>query len=137
MSNHIGERYRCADPDCGCEVEIKRPCGLSEIGEPEPASRPIGSSPELSPRPSTVSVPRQNHGLLEGAGERGRDYGSPKFEEGTRGPFRTDEGSGDTSTATEISTTIGIELGSLICFCGTPMELASSRARSAGAGGMS
>jgi hypothetical protein len=134
MSNQIGERYRCTDPDCGCEVEIKRPCGVSEIAEPEPGLRPIGSSPELDVPPSSVSIPRQNYGLQEGAGERGSNYGSPKLEEGTRGPFRSDEDSDEISTATDIDSTVGIDLGSLICFCGTPMELSSSRSRSATAG---
>jgi hypothetical protein len=135
MSNQIGERYRCTDPDCGCEVEIKRPCGVSEIAESEPAPRrPIGSSPELNTPPSSVSIPRTNYGLQEGAGERSSDYGSPKIEEEGRGPFRSEEGVDETATATEMSSTVGVDLGSLICFCGSPMELSSSRSRSAAAG---
>jgi hypothetical protein len=134
MSNQIGERYRCTDPDCGCEVEIKRPCGVSEIREPERELRPIGSSAELNTPPSAVSIPRQDYGLQEGAGARGSDYGSPKIDEEGRGPFRDDEDSDEISTATEISSTVGIDTGNLICFCGTPMELSSSRSRAAGAG---
>src|ERR1700753_3450921 len=25
MSNRSGDLYRCSDPDCGCEVEVRRP----------------------------------------------------------------------------------------------------------------
>jgi hypothetical protein len=135
MSQQIGERYRCSDPDCGCEVEIKRPSTMSAIVEEPPRTqRPIGSSPELSARPSTVSVPREDFSLQEGAGQRGSSYGSPKVEEGTRGPFRTDEGAEDTATATETVSTTAIDMGNLICFCGSPMELASGRSMSARAG---
>jgi hypothetical protein len=28
MSNQIGDRYTCSDPNCGCEVVIESPCGL-------------------------------------------------------------------------------------------------------------
>jgi len=134
MSNQIGERYRCTDPDCGCEVEITRPCGVSDVSRPEPERRPIGSSPELSTPPSSVSVPRQDSILQEGAGERRSNYGSPKIDEEGRGPFRYDEDSDEPSTVTEASSTVGIDPGGLICFCGSPMELASFRSRAAAAG---
>src|SRR5437868_10172317 len=28
MSNQIGDRYTCSDPNCGCEVKISRPCSM-------------------------------------------------------------------------------------------------------------
>src|SRR5207302_11515925 len=28
MSNQIGDRYTCSDPNCGCEVTISRPCSM-------------------------------------------------------------------------------------------------------------
>ncbi len=27
MSNRRGDRYTCTDPNCGCEIEVKAPCG--------------------------------------------------------------------------------------------------------------
>jgi len=38
MSNQIGDRYTCSDPNCGCEIEVKSPCnmfdGRSASGNP-------------------------------------------------------------------------------------------------------
>ncbi len=28
MSNQTGDRYSCSDPNCGCEIEIQRPCNM-------------------------------------------------------------------------------------------------------------
>jgi hypothetical protein len=30
MSNQTGDRYTCSDPECGCEIEVKRPCNAFE-----------------------------------------------------------------------------------------------------------
>jgi hypothetical protein len=32
MSNRSGDLYRCADPDCGCEVELRRPSDAVSSG---------------------------------------------------------------------------------------------------------
>ncbi|MGA8035364.1 MAG: hypothetical protein WB985_05275 [Candidatus Acidiferrales bacterium] len=29
MSNQTGDRYQCLDPNCGCELEVKRPCATA------------------------------------------------------------------------------------------------------------
>jgi hypothetical protein len=133
MANRIGEIYRCSDPDCGCEVEILRPCGL-EDSDPSETRRRSGGSSELSTPPSAVTTPRVGPGLEEGAGERTGSYGSPRFEQEIRGPFRADDGLGGTTTAIETGTPLVAALGSLICFCGNPMSLATVRSRSARAG---
>jgi hypothetical protein len=28
MSNQTGDRYSCSNPNCGCQLEIQRPCGM-------------------------------------------------------------------------------------------------------------
>ena len=35
MKANRGERYTCTDPDCGCEVEIIKPCSaqMEEVDE--------------------------------------------------------------------------------------------------------
>lgn len=40
MSNQVGDRYVCSDPNCGCEVEIERPCsmGSAEVDVSESSS---------------------------------------------------------------------------------------------------
>jgi hypothetical protein len=87
--------------------------------------------------PSQVNEPRVGSSLLEGAGERSGDYGSPKFEEEGRGPFRTEENlDGVVEDAGKSSTSRG-GLFTLTCFCGHPMILSGARSTSARAGGTS
>jgi hypothetical protein len=30
MSNQVGDRYACADPNCGCEIEVKSACAAGQ-----------------------------------------------------------------------------------------------------------
>ena len=30
MSNQVGDRYKCADPNCGCEIEVKAACAAGQ-----------------------------------------------------------------------------------------------------------
>ena len=132
MSNLIGERYQCSDPDCGCEIEILRPCRmLDEALDSQSGSRTRLSSSELSTPPSEVAIPRERPGLEEGAGERPGAYGSPKFEAQSRGPFREEEGLRSESGDGKASSSAINAYGVLTCFCGNPMKLSSSRLSSA------
>jgi hypothetical protein len=137
MANSIGDRYTCSDTTCGCEIEVLHP---SSKGEGEARSevrvrRPIIS--DLMVPPSQVNEPREGSSLLEGAGERSADYGSPKFEEEGRGPFRTEENlDGVVEDAGKSSTSRGGTF-TLTCFCGHPMILSGARSTSARAGGTS
>ena len=47
MSNQIGDRYTCSDPNCGCEIELKKPCNMTEIAG---ASEKEGDTERLTPR---------------------------------------------------------------------------------------
>lgn len=133
MGNQIGEHYVCSDASCGCEVEILKPCPM--VGEERrvETGRRVAISSELSTPPSAVNEPRINPGLQEGAGERGV-YGSPKFEEGGRGPFRSEEVEETAELPGRASSRTRITAGDLTCFCGSPMILLSSRSTSARAG---
>lgn len=136
MANQIGDRYVCLDTRCGCEVEIVRPCQMLELKEERQTehARRLALSSELSTPPSAVNEPRIDAGLQEGAGERAGTYGSPKLEEGTRGPFRSEEElEGIDSPAGEASSA-RMRADAPSCFCGSPMILSKSRSSSAGAG---
>jgi hypothetical protein len=137
MANSIGDRYTCSDTSCGCEIEVQRPSSKLE-GEAKSevrVRRPISS--DLMVPPSQVNEPRVGSSLLEGAGERGSDYGSPKFDEEGRGPFRTEENlEGVVEDAGKSSTSRGGTF-TLTCFCGHPMILSGARSTSARAGGTS
>jgi len=135
MANQIGDRYVCSDARCGCEVEVLRPCQRleSEGGGQMDRARRLALSSELSTPPSAVNEPRIDAGLQEGAGERGGTYGSPKLEEGTRGPFRSEEELEAIDSPAGESSSARMRAAAPSCFCGSPMIL-SSRASSAGAG---
>ena len=30
MSNQVGDRYICSDPNCGCEIEVKSACAAGQ-----------------------------------------------------------------------------------------------------------
>lgn len=41
MSNQIGDRYTCSDPNCGCEIEVKHPCNMTDVtGDSEEVEEP-------------------------------------------------------------------------------------------------
>lgn len=134
MANQMGDRYVCSDASCGCEVEIRKPCQLLREERHFDSARRAAISSELSTPPSAVNEPRISAGLQEGAGERGGTYGSPKLEEGTRGPFRSEEELEGIDSPAGKSSTARMQAGVLRCLCGSPMVLSSSRSSSAGAG---
>ena len=136
MANQIGDRYVCSDARCGCEVEIVRPCQKLEPGEERQTERArrLALSSELSTPPSAVNEPRVNAGLQEGAGERGGPYGSPKLEEGGRGPFRSEEDLEGIDSHADEASSVRMLAGGPSCFCGSPMILSRPRSSSAGAG---
>jgi hypothetical protein len=135
MANSIGDRYTCSDPNCGCEIEVLRPSSTVEgQARNEVAIRRAIASDLMVP-PSQVNEPRESSSLVEGAGVRSGSYGSPKFDEEGRGPFRTEEDldgvvedAGKTSTRRPGPVT-------LTCLCGNPMKLSGARSTSARAGG--
>jgi len=56
MKANPGERYTCTDPDCGCEIQIIRPCNAA-IEDPEEdatLSCFCGSEMELAGRSSAA-----------------------------------------------------------------------------------
>ena len=126
MSNRIGDLYSCTDPNCGCEVEIQRPCGasspdeeVSEIGtgsvrRSEFRSEPVSTTGDFGDQGATGEGTFGGSGLGDrSATASGRyDTESTRLREGTGNGGRT-----------------------LTCFCGSEMHEvgASRRARATGA----
>jgi hypothetical protein len=108
MSNQVGDRYVCSDPNCGCEVEIERPCSMNSAEVDVSESSSVKTRDFRAQPTSTV-----------------RDYGS-----GTVGKTGVGDRSATASNRYKTETTRIREeaADTLICFCGARMrEVGSGR----------
>jgi hypothetical protein len=118
MSNQIGDRYSCSDPNCGCEIEIERPCNMLSSGSGPETGRttePAGtSSIRRDFRSEEISTPG--------------DFGSQGAT--SEGNFGT-VGRGDRSAAasgrydtdsTRVREGVQTSGRTLTCFCGNEMR---------------
>jgi hypothetical protein len=137
MANLIGDRYTCSNANCGCEIEVLRPSNIVEGQARTEARIRRAIDSDLMVPPSQVNEPRESSSLLEGAGERSGSYGSPKFDEEGRGPFRTEEDLDGIVEDAGKTSTRGQGLSTPRCLCGNPMILSGARSTSARAGGAS
>ena len=66
MSNQMGDRYTCSDPNCGCEIEIKSPCNMfdgrsastthvEEVSNPSSARPTSTHTSEVGPVVGSIS----------------------------------------------------------------------------------
>jgi len=113
MSNQMGDRYACSDPNCGCEIKIERPCGMfSSEGSAVVADAPF-----------------RREFRSEGVSTTG-DYGDQGASgEGTFGTAGSSDRSATASgrydtEATRMHPTAGASgrTLSLTCFCGRAMR---------------
>lgn len=150
MSNQIGDRYTCSDPNCGCEIRIERPCSMTSQGtslgagetEIPEADTPSFQGATNAPHRPSISTP----------GDYGDQGATGEGVFGTSGPGRSVVGSGryDSATTPAGNEQRALELGSssstrgtqgisgtLTCFCGNRMQVTSESSRAArGAGGL-
>jgi hypothetical protein len=93
MSNQIGDRYTCSDPNCGCEIQINSPCRMFDgrsatTTHVEEASNP-GSARPTSTHTSEVGPVAGNISNLG-------DSGSPTST--GEGVFGTSGGGSESAT---------------------------------------
>jgi hypothetical protein len=123
MANRIGDRYACSD--CGCEVEISRPCSISSAEEES-----AGTSSSM--RRDFRSEPTSTVGDFgdQGATGEGTFGGAGKGD-----PKTTASGRYDTES-TRLQEPSGRFTDTLTCFCGSKMREVGSgrRAQVTGAG---
>lgn len=69
MSNEIGDRYTCTDPNCGCELVIEKPCGMVGSAAHEDISAMETSLPgaKLRREGSSHAIPTQGDYGSQGA----------------------------------------------------------------------
>ncbi|HMI50655.1 MAG TPA: hypothetical protein VK525_04025 [Candidatus Saccharimonadales bacterium] len=155
MSNQIGDRYTCSDPNCGCEIEVKSPCNMFDGRSP--SATPVGDANSASARPTSTPTSE----LDSAAGDIRYGSNAQTFAPGSSSSLLgsgsssnrvanssldpTDDLSG--SDALEIDITDAVNAlddttdsrfisMSLTCFCGSQMTQSESRntaARAAGA----
>jgi hypothetical protein len=115
MSNRSGDLYRCSDPDCGCEVEVRRP---SEAVGTSSSATQGGSGPR------TMEI----HDGLEKADSH-MDMTYIRADEAHLPPpvsgngleeSRTSAGTRRTNESSSRSSASGSE--SMRCFCGAEMR---------------
>jgi hypothetical protein len=148
MNAHVGERYRCSDANCGCEIEVTSPGRMQNENY---GASPVNSgsqSRSLNEQPISGSATEETSvGSLRNAESAGistpGDFGSQGAT--GEGVFGT-SGGNQRSTASgrlgsiksttlksdsQRSSTSNIETGSTVesnfyCACGQPMQKAQS-----------
>jgi hypothetical protein len=143
MKASAGDRYRCSDAGCGCQVEIRNPSRLQADGGSTAAqsgrSGATGISGSSSGTGSLRSAESQStstqgdYGSQGGTGEGtfGTSGGNSGMTQGRFGSDSTTGSSGSTPSSTPSSRTIEDSpagpfsqhsgSGTLSCFCGKPM----------------
>ena len=141
MNVQAGERYRCSDSNCGCEIEITVPSAVQDDSEDDVVGSPndrsiVGSLFPVDPgsrqsEAAAISTPA-DHGT-QGPTGKGLFVASGGTQRSTAlGPLgSTSMG----SVRSKSSNCSDIESGStgevtFSCCCGQPMRKSSSRGRS-------
>lgn len=154
MNAQVGERYKCSDANCGCEIEVTNP-GRTQQGnfsststnagpsnERSRSDQPIGGSAReetgvgslRNAEPAGISTPGDfgsqgatGEGVFGTSGGNQRSTASGRLGSITGSSLKSDSGS---SSASNIET--GSTGGSnFYCACGQPMHKAHSASRAA------
>jgi hypothetical protein len=153
MNAQVGERYRCSDSNCGCEIEVS---SSGRLGDESDGARPVNTGSQSrspSERPSGGSVTEETGvGSLRNAesasvstpGDFGSQGATGEGVFGTSGGNQRSTASGRLgptgsslkSGSQGSSSTSNIETGSsgesvFYCACGQPMQRAQPSSRAA------
>jgi hypothetical protein len=153
MNAQVGERYRCSDSNCGCEIEVTSPgrmqnenYGASSVntGSLSRSSneRPIGGS--ATEETGVGSLRNAESAGISTPGDFGSQGATGEGVFGTSGGNQRSTSSGRLGSTTasssrsgsQSSSTSNIETGSsgqsnFYCACGQPMHRAQSASRAA------
>jgi len=153
MNAQVGERYRCSDSNCGCEIEVTSPSrmqnesfGASSVntGSQTRSSneRPIGGS--ATGETGVGSLRNAESAGISTPGDFGSQGATGEGVFGTSGGNQRSTSSGRLGSTTgrslksgsQTSTTSSIETGSsgesnFYCACGQPMQKAQPASRAA------
>ena len=120
MNAQAGERYRCSDSNCGCEIEITTPGAVQDDSEDDV----IGSPNDRSIVGWLFTTDADSRHPRAAAMSTAGDYGALGSNSTSMGSFRSNS-----------SNTSDMESGStgevtFSCCCGQPMRKSSSRGQS-------
>src|ERR1700680_1889005 len=149
MNAQVGERYRCSDSNCGCEIEVTSPARMqnesfnarsANTGSQGRSSneRPIGGS--ATEETGVGSLRNAESGSISTPGDFGSQGATGEGVFGTSGGNQRSTASGRLGSTTASSlksgsrssgSTSNIETGSsgesnFYCACGQPMQKAQS-----------
>lgn len=154
MQSQVGERYRCSDPDCGCEIEITavsrlqdenslnenandRSVGGAATGETGVGTLRNAEAGGISTPGDFGSQGATGEGVFGTSGGSQRSTMSGRLGSSTGGLRSGATGSPasrESSSASEDSASFGadddstlIEEESFFCFCGQPMTKTSGQ----------
>jgi hypothetical protein len=145
MSNQSGDRYTCTDPNCGCEIQIERPCSTVPGSAYNSESNVTATDQELGSEASGSLTGNFRRESTSTAGDFGAQGATG---EGTFGTSSTGGGSSMMSgrydtpgnfikrTPEESSRNTPVQRNisaAPTCFCGHPMKQVGSGARAAAA----
>jgi len=153
MNAQVGERYRCSDSNCGCEIEVTSPSRMQNesfgassfnTGSQSRSSneRPIGGS--ATEETGVGSLRNAESAGISTPGDFGSQGATGAGVFGTSGGNQRSTSSGRLGSTTggslksgsQTSNTSSIETGStgesnFYCACGQPMHKAQSASRAA------
>src|ERR1700732_3821060 len=152
MNAQVGERYRCSDSNCGCEIEVtssgrlgNESYGASPVNtgsQRSPSERPIGGS--VTDETGVGSLRNAESASVSTPGDFGSQGATGEGVFGTSGGNQRFTASGRLGSTTgsslksssQTSRTSNIEAGStgesnFYCACGQPMHKAHSARRAA------
>lgn len=153
MNAQVGERYRCSDANCGCEIEVtssgrlgNESYGASPVNtgsqSRSPSERPIGGS--VTDETGVGSLRNAESASVSTPGDFGSQGATGEGVFGTSGGNQRSTASGrlgSTGSALKFgsqgsSSTSNIEIGSsgksdFYCECGLPMQKAQPFSRAA------
>jgi hypothetical protein len=119
MSNQVGDRYACSDPNCGCEVEIRRPYSGETMSEAAGTTvRPSGY--EYRSEPISTS---DDFGGSQGATGEGTFGTAGTSDPGALGSGRYD------NESTRLHESRRPAARTLTCFCGSKMTQVGTQQR--------
>ena len=127
MSNQIGDRYTCSDPSCGCEIEIKRPCGmLLKSGEEFSSASDRSVPSRTAGEPSNIST-QDDFGRQGATGEGIFGTAGSATETATRqGRYSLDTASSRLAGSEDRGDSDG-QNAAPTCFCGNKMDQARAQ----------
>jgi hypothetical protein len=127
MSNQIGDRYTCSDPNCGCEIEVKSPCNMFD-GRSASSTHVDEATNPASARPTRTATSEVGP-VVQSSGTSSNRVANSSLDpaDDLSGSDDMELDLTDAVDALDDSTRSRSISMSLTCFCGNQMTQSGSR----------